>query len=58
MPTETKPKTKPIPVRMDTALRDRTTRAAARLGLTRAGLVKLALTCKLGEIEAGKLTLN
>ena len=51
------PKTKPIPVRVDADTRARTDRAAKQLGITRAGIIKIALRSKLVEIESGRLNI-
>jgi len=57
-PKETKPKTKPVPIRLDQADRDRLDIAATKLSSNRAAVIRLAIHQLLPDIEAGRIILK
>lgn len=52
------PRTKPIPIRMDSALRGRLRNAARRLGSTPSAVVRFAVLQQLPQIERGRIILT
>lgn len=53
-----KPKTKSVPIRMDSATLNRLDTAAKHLANTRAGVIRMAILQVLDEIEAGQSKLK
>jgi predicted transcriptional regulator len=53
-----KPRTKPVPIRLDHATTGRLDLAAKRLSSNRAAVIRLAIHQMLPDIEAGQLTLK
>lgn len=49
-------RTKPVPVRMDGALRKRIRKAARSIGLTDSAVMRLGVLIVLPQIEAGQIT--
>jgi predicted DNA-binding protein len=55
---KTRLKTKPIPVRLPQPTCDRLDAAAGKLCSTRAGIMRLAITQILPDLEAGRLVIK
>lgn len=53
-----KPKTKPVPIRLDDKTKTRIQRAAARMGSTSSAVIRFAITQQLQGIESGTIILN
>jgi hypothetical protein len=54
----TKPKTKPIPLRLDARMVGRISRAAKRMASNRAATMRFAIIQGLYQIESGTITLT
>lgn len=53
-----RPKTTPVPVRLDEVTRSRLRRAAKTMGSNDSAVIRLAILIQLPDIERGRITFN